>query len=49
MTVEVTTSEKVDAVAQFEATRAAYMNYKRMYTTLFWVAFFFCLTLSLTS
>ena len=46
MTVEVITSEKVDAVAHFEATRAAYMNYKRMYTTLFWVAFFFCLTLS---
>ena len=46
MTVEVTTSEKVDAVAHFEATRAAYMNYKRMYTALFWVAFFFCLTLS---
>ena len=46
MTVEVIKSEKVDAVAHFEATRAAYMNYKRMYTTLFWVAFFFCLTLS---
>ena len=46
MTVEVITSEKMDAVAHFEATRAAYMNYKRMYTALFWVAFFFCLTLS---
>lgn len=46
MTVAAVTPEKVDAVAHFEATRAAYMNYKRMYTALFWVAFFFCLTLS---
>jgi phosphonate transport system permease protein len=46
MTVEAITTEKVDAVAHFETTRAAYVNYKRIYTTIFWGAFLFCLTLS---
>ncbi len=46
MTVEAITTEKLDAVAHFEATRAAYMRYKRIYTSLFWVAFLIALTLS---
>ncbi len=46
MTVEAITTEKLDAVAHFEATRAAYMRYKRGYTAFFWVAFFIALTLS---
>ena len=46
MTNKVGTSEKVDAVAHFEATRAAYMSHKRIYATFFWVAFFICLTVS---
>ncbi len=46
MTVEDITSKNVDAIAHFETTRAAYMKYKRVYTTMFWVAFLICLTLS---
>ena len=46
MSVEATTPQKLDPVAQFEATRAAYLRYKRFYTVVFWIAFFFCLTLA---
>ncbi len=46
MKVEAITTEKLDAVAHFETTRAAYMRYKRIYTSLFWVAFLIALTLS---
>ena len=46
MTVETKTPERIDAVEHFEATRAAYMNHKRMYTTMFWVGFLVCLGLS---
>ena len=46
MKVGAITTEKLDAVAHFEATRAAYMRYKRIYTSLFWVAFLIALTLS---
>jgi len=46
MTVEAMTIEKQDAVARFEATRAAYNRHKRIYTLLFWSAFFVCLVLS---
>ena len=46
MTVEAITTEKLDAVAHFEATRAAYMKYKRGYTGFFWAAFFIALILS---
>ena len=46
MTVEAITTEKLDAVAHFEATRAAYMRYKRGFAALFWLAFFIALTLS---
>ncbi len=47
MTVEAITPEKVDAVAHFEATRAAYMNHKRVYAIIFWVGFFFFLIVSI--
>ena len=46
MTVETNTPKRIDAVEHFEATRAAYMNHKRMYTTMFWVGFLICLGLS---
>jgi phosphonate transport system permease protein len=46
MIVEAFTSEKIDAVAHFEATRTAYMSHKRKYTALFWAAFFICLAVS---
>ena len=46
MTVETKTPKRIDAVEHFEATRAAYMNHKRMYTTMFWVGFLICLGLS---
>ena len=46
MSAETVTSDKLDPVAHFEATRAAYMNHKRIYTTLFWVVFFIFLTIS---
>ena len=46
MSAESVTSDKLDPVAHFEATRAAYMNHKRIYTTLFWVVFFIFLTIS---
>ena len=46
MTVEAITPEKIDAVAHFEATRAAYMNYKRISMIVFWVALLIALTLS---
>ncbi len=47
MTVDATTIEKVDPVAHFEATRSAYMNYKRIYNIMFWLAFFVCLGASI--
>ena len=46
MTVETIKPKRIDAVEHFEATRAAYMNHKRMYTTMFWVGFLVCLGLS---
>ena len=46
MSAETVTSDKLDPVAHFEATRAAYMNHKRIYTTLFWAVFFIFLTIS---
>ena len=46
MSAESVTSDKTDAVAHFEATRAAYMNHKRIYTTLFWAVFLIFLTIS---
>ena len=46
MTVETIKPKRIDAVEHFEATRAVYMNHKRMYTTMFWVGFLVCLSLS---
>jgi phosphonate transport system permease protein len=39
-------AQGLDPVVQFEATRADYMRQKRVYTTMFWVAFFACLALA---
>ena len=47
MAVEAVTPRKLDAVAQFEATRADYLRYKRFYTVVFWVGFLACLTLAI--
>lgn len=46
MTVETVAAQKLDAVARFEAARAEYSRYKRVYMTLFWVGFFAALTLA---
>lgn len=46
MAVQATTTQKIDPVARFEAARAGYLRYKRVYMTLFWVAFFAALTLA---
>ena len=47
MAVEAVTPRKLDAVAQFEATRADYLRYKRFYTLVFWVGFLAFLTLAI--
>ena len=39
-------AQRLDPVAQFEATRADYVRQKRVYTTMFWVAFVACLALA---
>lgn len=39
-------AQRLDPVAQFEATRADYVRQKRVYTTMFWVAFAACLALA---
>lgn len=46
MAVQVATNRPADVVAQFETTRADYIRYKRMYTTLFWAGFLVCLVLA---
>jgi phosphonate transport system permease protein len=46
MAVQATTTTQEDPVARFEATRADYLRYKRVYLTMFWVAFFACLILA---
>ncbi len=47
MTVETITTEERDPVGHFEATRAAYMGYKRIYTSVFCLGFVVCLTASI--
>jgi phosphonate transport system permease protein len=39
-------AQRIDPVVQFEATRADYVRQKRVYTTMFWVAFVACLALA---
>ena len=39
-------AQGLDPVVQFEATRADYVRQKRVYTTMFWVAFVACLALA---